>query len=105
MTHAPDRGHAGSRNRRGSEIVRAGSRLAALLLVAALGATGSSGQSAAVPSLPTVPSELKVELFAREPMVRNPGAMAFDARGRLFVGQGPQCRIPSRIRPATRSSC
>ena len=99
MTHAPDRGNAGSRNRRGSEIVRAGSCLAALLLVAALGATGSSGQSAAVPALPTVPSELKVELFAREPMVRNPSAMAFDARGRLFVGQGPQYRNPKPDTP------
>ena len=99
MTHAPDRGIAGSRHRRGSEIVRAGSCLAALLLVAALGATGSSGQSAAVPSLPTVPSELQVELFAREPMVRNPGAMAFDARGRLFVGQGPQYRNPKPDTP------
>ena len=65
----------------------------------ALGATGSSGQSAAVPALPTVPPELKVELFAREPMVRNPSAMAFDARGRLFVGQGPQYRNPKPDTP------
>ena len=52
-----------------------------------------------IPSLPTVPAELKVELFAREPMVRNPGAMAFDARGRLFVGQGPQYRNPKPDTP------
>ncbi len=58
----------------------------------------SSLFSAAVPAapgdLPKVPEELKVGLFAREPLVRNPCAMAFDARGRLFVGHGPQYRNP-----------
>src|ERR1043165_6150353 len=44
--------------------------------------------------LPTVPAGFKAQLFAREPDVRNPCAMAFDPRGRLFVGQGPQYRNP-----------
>jgi hypothetical protein len=49
--------------------------------------------------LPTVPAGFKVELVAREPLVRNPCAMVFDARGRLFVGQGPQYRNPKPDTP------
>ncbi|MSU48672.1 MAG: c-type cytochrome [Opitutus sp.] len=58
--------------------------------------------SAAEPSsklLPTAPPGVTVELFARDPLVRNPCAMAFDARGRLFVGQGPQYRNPKPDTP------
>lgn len=44
--------------------------------------------------LPSVPDGFAIELVAREPLVRNPCAMAFDARGRLFVGMGPQYRNP-----------
>ncbi|MBA2604161.1 MAG: hypothetical protein H0U94_11295, partial [Acidobacteria bacterium] len=76
-----------------------GSAVAALALVAAAAATLALGQPASDPALPAVPSELKAELFAREPMVRNPSAMAFDARGRLFVGQGPQYRNPKPDTP------
>lgn len=68
-------------------------------LLTALVIAVSQGQPAAEPTLPIVPAELKVELFAREPMVRNPAAMAFDARGRLFVGQGPQYRNPKPDTP------
>lgn len=50
------------------------------------------------PSLPRVEPGLRVELFARDPLVRNPCAITFDARGRLFVGMGPQYRRP---RPET----
>src|SRR5262245_37857188 len=50
-------------------------------------------------ALPTMASGFKVELVAREPLVRNPCAMAFDARGRLFVGQGPQYRNPKPDTP------
>lgn len=50
-------------------------------------------------SLPSVPAGFKVGLFAQEPLVRNPCAMAFDARGRLFVGQGPQYRNPKPDTP------
>jgi putative membrane-bound dehydrogenase-like protein len=49
--------------------------------------------------LPLVPAGFKVELFAREPLVRNPCAIAFDSRGRLFVGQGPQYRSPKPDTP------
>jgi putative membrane-bound dehydrogenase-like protein len=44
--------------------------------------------------LPVAPPGFTVDLYAREPLVRNPCAMAFDGRGRLFVGQGPQYRNP-----------
>src|SRR5262245_24378068 len=47
---------------------------------------------------PIVPSDMEVSLFAQEPLVRNPCAMAFDAKGRLCVGMGPQYRNP---RPET----
>jgi putative membrane-bound dehydrogenase-like protein len=60
----------------------------------------SGASYAAVPSLlPTVPVGFTVQLYAREPLVRNPCAMAFDARGRLFVGQGPQYRNPKPTTP------
>ena len=49
--------------------------------------------------LPTAPEGFTIQLFAREPVVRNPCAMAFDARGRLFVGQGPQYRNPKPDTP------
>lgn len=49
--------------------------------------------------LPIVPAGFTARLFAREPAVRNPCAMAFDARGRLFVGQGPQYRNPKPDTP------
>ena len=75
------------------------SHLSTLTLLAALAGTVALGQPTADPVLPAVPPELKVELFAREPMVRNPSAMAFDARGRLFVGQGPQYRNPKPDTP------
>ena len=70
-----------------------------MLLLAALAAAVVLAQPAANLALPKVPPELKVELFAREPLVRNPSAMAFDARGRLFVGQGPQYRNPTPDTP------
>ena len=43
---------------------------------------------------PIVAEDLEVRLFTRDPLVKNPCAMAFDARGRLFVGMGPQYRKP-----------
>lgn len=49
--------------------------------------------------LPTVPAPLEAELYARDPLVRNPCAMVFDARGRLFVGYGPQYRNPKPDTP------
>ena len=43
---------------------------------------------------PIVPDDIAVDLFAREPLVRNPCAITFDAKGRLCVGMGPQYRRP-----------
>ena len=67
-----------------------------LLLFAAW--TVIRGQSAVDPVLPTVASGFTVKLFAQEPLVRNPAAMAFDHRGRLFV-VGPQYRNPTPETP------
>src|SRR5688572_22470990 len=50
-------------------------------------------------ALPDVPDAFEVTLFAREPLVRNPCSIAFDARGRMFVSMGPQYRNPSRETP------
>ena len=52
--------------------------------------------------LPQVPSGFKVTVYAKEPLVRNPCAMAFDAQGRLFIGQGPQYRKPKPDSPTDR---
>jgi len=48
---------------------------------------------------PHVPDDLNVSLFARDPLVRNPCAMTFDAQGRLCVGMGPQYRAPAPDTP------
>lgn len=40
--------------------------------------------------LPQVPDGFQVSIFAQEPMVYKPTSMCFDAKGRLFLGQGPQ---------------
>ena len=45
-------------------------------------------------SFPIVPDDIEVTLYARDPLVRNPCAITFDARGRLCVGMGPQYRSP-----------
>jgi len=59
----------------------------------------SGGLASASVTLPTVPANLRVELFAREPSIRNPAAIAFDRQGRMFVGQGPQYRNPKPETP------
>ncbi|MEZ5302165.1 MAG: DUF6807 family protein [Verrucomicrobiales bacterium] len=45
--------------------------------------------------LPSAPEGFEVRVFAKEPLVRNPAALAFDRRGRLFVAMGPQWRGPT----------
>ena len=50
-------------------------------------------------ALPSVPAGFQVTLFAREPLVRQPCSLAFDVRGRLFVGMGPQYRNPTPETP------
>ena len=71
------------------------SQLSAATLFAAVALDPSPAFSQpGTPELPDVPPGLKVEMYAKEPLIRNPAATAFDARGRLFVGQGPQYRSP-----------
>lgn len=48
---------------------------------------------------PTLPEGFKINLFASEPLVRNPTCIAFDRRGRAFVAQGPQFRKPRKDTP------
>ncbi|MCG8599460.1 MAG: PmoA family protein [Verrucomicrobiales bacterium] len=48
---------------------------------------------------PIVPDDIEVSLFARDPLVRNPCVIAFDERGRLCVGMGPQYRAPKPDTP------
>jgi hypothetical protein len=45
-------------------------------------------------ALPLAPEGFEVALWASEPLVSNPCAMAFDSKGRLFVGMGSQWRAP-----------
>ncbi len=52
--------------------------------------------------LPKVPKGFRVTIFAKEPLVRNPCAMAFDQQRRLFVSQGPQYRHPRPDTPGDR---
>ena len=50
-------------------------------------------------AMPTVPPGFEITIFAREPLVRQPCSMAFDLRGRLCVGMGPQYRNPTPKTP------
>ena len=68
------------------------SRLLALLIVSAC-------ELPAADDFPLVPDDLEVSLFAKEPLVRNPCAITFDAQGRLCVGMGPQYRNPKLDTP------
>ena len=53
----------------------------------------------AAEDFPIVPDDFEVSVFAAEPLVRNPCAMTFDAKGRLCVGMGPQYRSPKPDTP------
>ena len=50
-------------------------------------------------TLPIVADDFEIEFVAREPLTRNPCAMAFDFKGQLFVGMGPQYRSPKLDTP------
>lgn len=50
-------------------------------------------------AMPTVAPGFEITIFAREPLVRQPCSMAFDLRGRLYVGMGPQYRNPTPKTP------
>ena len=49
--------------------------------------------------LPVVAEGFEIRLWAKEPLVRNPCSLAFDGRGRMFVGMGPQYRNPTPATP------
>ena len=59
----------------------------------------AASRTSATGLLPVAPEDITVALVAREPLIRNPCALAFDSRGRLFVGQGPQYRNPKPDTP------
>jgi len=66
----------------------------ALAFLLPVGAFAQSDPGADAKALPKVPPGFEVKFFAKEPLVRQPCSMAFDAKGRLFVGMGPQYRNP-----------
>ncbi len=53
-------------------------------------------------ALPQVPAGFEVRMFAKEPLVGHPSALAFDRKGRLFVGMGSQYRMPTPETPGDR---
>ena len=63
--------------------------------------SADSGRTAAG-ALPQVPAGFEAKLVAKEPLVGNPAAMAFDRKGRLFVGMGGQYRNPKPETPGDR---
>ncbi|MFT5523982.1 MAG: putative membrane-bound dehydrogenase-like protein [Pirellulaceae bacterium] len=69
-----------------------------LMSVAALSSSGSC-QAADAKDLPKVAEGFSISFAAKEPLVSNPCAMAFDAEGRLCVGMGPQYRNPTPQTP------
>lgn len=73
--------------------------LLSYLSVASLAWCQFDDKSADREALPKVPQEFEVTLFASEPLVRQPCSMAWDERGRLFVGMGPQYRKPEPDTP------
>lgn len=73
---------------------------ALLLCATSLTAATLSLAAASQPlALPVAPEGIEIKLVASEPLLRNPCALAFDSRGRLFVGQGPQYRNPKPDTP------
>ena len=72
--------------------------LISALLFATL-AMAQSDPKAEADSLPGVPAGFSIRAFAMEPLVRQPCSMAFDSKGRLFVGMGPQYRNPKPETP------
>lgn len=76
--------------------------IAAITLGASSATADFTDKSFDPDTLPKVPSEFHVSVFAREPIVRQPCSMAFDERGRLFVGMGPQYRKPKPETPGDR---
>ena len=74
-------------------------RLLPLTIPVWLSAADFNDPNADRAALPKVPNGFEISFFAREPLVRQPCSMAFDARGRLCVGMGPQYRNPKPDTP------
>jgi putative membrane-bound dehydrogenase-like protein len=72
--------------------------LAAAMSVAAL-AEGFDVAGFSPDAVPVVAEGFVVTMPAREPLVKNVSMLAFDTRGRLFVGMGPQYRMPLENTP------
>lgn len=66
----------------------------AIALLLPAGAFAQPDPGADGNALPRVPARFEIKCYAKEPLVRQTCSMAFDARGRLFVGMGPQYRNP-----------
>ena len=62
-------------------------------------AFAQNAKSGNLDTLPEVADEFEINFVAREPLTRNPCAMAFDFKGQLFVGMGPQYRSPTLDTP------
>jgi len=73
--------------------------LALCVLPTATYSQSFDAKDADLDALPTAPEGFEVQLWAKEPLVSNPCAMAFDTKGRLFVGMGPQWRGPTPDSP------
>ncbi len=74
-------------------------RAALLLAAVSVWASDFEDPNADREAMPTVPPGFEITTFAREPLVRQPCSMAFDLRGRLCVGMGPQYRNPTPKTP------
>ena len=85
-----------------TKVFLLGLTLALLGAVAFYFAHPSDSSQMDAAALPQVPAGFAVKLFAQEPLVGNPAAMAFDRKGRLFVGMGPQYRNPKPETPGDR---
>ena len=74
-------------------------RVLVVALAAAPWACGFDVAGTDPDALPVVADGFEVTMPAREPLVQNVSMLAFDARGRLFVGMGPQYRRPLKDTP------
>ena len=71
----------------------------AFCLIALTTILSGTGSGEDLNALPNVPDGFQIEFAAKEPLVRNPCAMAFDFHGRLCIGMGPQYRSPKPDTP------
>lgn len=74
-------------------------KIAAYLLLLVLLSVVVSAGAYDLDALPDVPEGFKAAILVKEPDLLHPAALCFDAKGRLFVGGGPQFRNPTRQTP------